>query len=62
VRVIRGDKLIGEGKIESIQKGTETVHDIGEGHECGIKFLSKCTPEPKDIFEVYKIERIERTL
>ena len=62
VRVIRGDKLIGEGKIESIQKGTETVHDIGEGHECGIKFISKCTPEPKDIFEVYKIERIERTL
>lgn len=62
LRVIRGDKLVGEGKIESIQKGTETVSEIGEGHECGIKFLSKCTPEPKDIFEVYKIERIERTL
>jgi len=62
VRVIRGDKLVGEGKIDSLQKGTETVQEIGEGHECGIRFISKCTPEPKDIFEVYKIERIERTL
>lgn len=62
VRVIRGDKLVGEGKIDSLQKGTESVSEIGEGHECGIRFLSKCTPEPKDIFEVYKIERIERTL
>lgn len=62
LRVIRGDKLIGEGRIDSIQKGTETVQEIGEGHECGIKFMGKCQPEPKDILEVYKIERIERTL
>lgn len=62
IRVIRGDKLVGEGRIDSIQKGTESVSEIGEGHECGIRFVGKCTPEPKDIFEVYKIERIERTL
>ncbi len=62
VRVIRGDKLIGEGTIDSLQKGTESVSSIGEGHECGIKFHGKCQPEEKDILEVYKVERIERSL
>lgn len=62
IRVVRGDKLIGEGFIESLQKGLETVSEIGEGFECGIKFVGNCIPEPKDIFEVYKIERIERSL
>jgi len=62
IRVIRGDKLVGEGVIDSLQKGTESVKELGEGQECGIRFVGKVTPEPKDIFEVYKIERIERSL
>lgn len=62
IRVVRGDKHIGEGVVDSLQKGTESVSEIGEGFECGIKFTGNCIPEPKDIFEVYKIERIERSL
>ncbi len=62
VRVIRGDKLVGEGTIDSLQKGKESVNEISEGHECGIKFYGKCVPEAKDILEVYTVEKIERSL
>ena len=62
LRVIRGDKLIGTGVIDSLQKGDESVSEIGEGFECGIKFIGDCIPEPKDIFEVFKIEKVERSL
>ena len=62
IRVIRGDKLVGEGVIDTLQKGTENVQEVTEGHECGIKFIGKCEPEVKDIFEIYTIEHITRTL
>lgn len=62
VRVIRGDKLVGTGTIDSLQKNQESVSTVAEGHECGVKFTGNCKPEEGDILEVFKIERIERSL
>ncbi len=62
LRIIRGDKLVGTGRIESLQKGMDSVSELAEGYEGGIKFVGDCTPEPKDILEAFKIEKIERSL
>lgn len=62
LRVIRGDKLVGTGRIDSLQKGMESVSELAEGYEGGIKFVGDCTPEAGDILEVFKVEKIERSL
>ncbi|MDF2379700.1 MAG: translation initiation factor IF-2 [Candidatus Gracilibacteria bacterium] len=62
LRVIRGDKLVGEGKITSLQKGTDKAEEVKEGHECGVKYEGKFKVESGDILEAYVIEKRKRTL
>lgn len=62
LRVIRGDKLVGEGKITSLQKGTDKADEVKEGHECGVKYEGKFKVEEGDILEAYMVEKRKRTL
>lgn len=62
LRVVRGSELVGEGLITSLQKGTESVNEIKEGHECGIRYEGNIKVEEGDIVQAYKVEKRKRTL
>lgn len=62
LRVVRGNELVGEGMITSLQKGTESVNEIKEGHECGIRYEGNIKVEEGDLVQAYKVEKRKRTL
>ena len=62
VRVQRKGELIGEVQITSLQKGQESVSEVKEGTECGIKVQGPIKVEEGDILMPYKIEKKIRTL
>ena len=55
VRVIRKDKMIGRGKIESLKQGVEEVNKLEGPIECGIKLAGVTDIQEGDTIEVYKI-------
>lgn len=55
VRVIRGDKMIGKWKIESLKQWVEEVKKLEWPIECGIKLTGVSDVQEKDILEVYKV-------
>lgn len=61
-RVLRGDQVIAEGKIESLQSGKTSIRDVQQGAECGISFIGKAKFEVGDRLEVYLEETKERKL
>ncbi|MBD3270538.1 translation initiation factor IF-2 [Candidatus Peregrinibacteria bacterium] len=62
IRLIRNGEIIGEIKIDSLQKNQDTVHEVKEGSECGLKVKGAIKPEEGDILESYTIEKTIRTL
>lgn len=62
VRVIRDDNQIAEVEINSLKKVDETVDEIKEGSECGIKIVNYKDIQEGDILDNYKIEKKIRTL
>ncbi|MBQ8451428.1 MAG: translation initiation factor IF-2 [Clostridia bacterium] len=58
VRVFRGDKLLFEGEIGSIQREKNEAKDVDAGYECGVTFAGFTDFAVGDTFETYKLERI----
>jgi len=54
VRIMRKDKFIGKGKIESLKQWVEEVNKIEWPTECGIKLTGISEIEMWDVLEVYK--------
>lgn len=61
-RVIRGEEVIAEGKIGSLQTGKVDVKQVEQGQECGLEFYGKAKLEVNDVLEMYKEEEHARTL
>lgn len=55
VRVIRGDKVVGRWRVDSLQQWVEEVQKIEGPVECGIKLSGTTDIQEKDTLEVYKI-------
>jgi len=62
VRIMRGDKIVGEGKIEALQSGKSSVKDVVAGQDCGLSFQGKTKVEVGDTIEAYQEELQARTL
>jgi len=68
IRIIRGrnsedaDNVVGKGVIDSLRKVDEVVKEIGEGNECGIKFVGDVEVLEGDILQAYIEEEKIRTL
>lgn len=62
LRVKRGEEIIGEISVESLQKNKDTVHEVKEGSECGIKVTGNIKIEVGDILIPYRIDKKIRTL
>jgi translation initiation factor IF-2 len=55
--IVRNDEIIGEGKIVSIRKGKEIVHEAKQGEDCGVILdVSVDTAEGDELY-CYKVSR-----
>jgi translation initiation factor IF-2 len=63
-RVFRGDneKPVGELQIESLRRVNDTVDELKEGNECGIRITGYKDVQEGDTLEIYKKETRVRTL
>lgn len=68
LNVIRGknaegeENVVGSGVIESLRKVDETVKEVNEGNDCGIKFRGDVRVEEGDVLEVFDEKEIRRTI
>lgn len=62
LRIRREGSVVGTGSIRSLQREKETVNEVEEGKECGLKFTGKEKIEIGDSLEFYKVEKKIRTL
>jgi translation initiation factor IF-2 len=62
VRVVRGEETLFETELESLKHVKEDVSELEKGSDCGMKLKTPKPIEPGDRLEVFKIEKVERTL
>lgn len=53
-KVIRSGKLLGIGKVGSLQSGREDVSEVSQGSECGLEFIGNAIIKKDDVLEIYK--------
>lgn len=58
VRVLRGEKVIFEGSIATLQREKNEAKDVDAGFECGVTFGGFTDFAVGDTFETYALERI----
>jgi translation initiation factor IF-2 len=61
-RVIRDSTIVGDYPLDALKHVKDDVKDVRQGMECGIKLGGFNDVKEGDIFEVYKIEEVARTL
>ncbi len=60
VRIIRDNTIIGDYAIDALRREKDDVKEVREGMECGIKLSGFNDVKETDVFEVYKVEEIDR--
>jgi len=59
-RVIRDSTVIGDYAIDTLRREKDDAKEVREGYECGIKLAGFNDIKEGDLFEVYKVEEIQR--
>jgi translation initiation factor IF-2 len=62
VKLIRGSKIIYEGKVSSLKRFKDDVKEVAEGFECGIVLINHDDIKEGDIIEAFEIQKIARRL
>jgi translation initiation factor IF-2 len=62
VLIFRGNEKVGQGKVENLQKGTESVDHVSEKNDCGIGLNGDVRVEEGDVLEFWKTETKMRRL
>ncbi|MBA4388029.1 MAG: translation initiation factor IF-2 [Verrucomicrobia bacterium] len=62
VRVKRGKEVLFEGTMDSLKHFRESVSEVKEGNECGIRLAKFSDFQPGDIFEFYELEQLKQDL
>lgn len=57
IEVIRGDALVGKGRVINLQKNKKDVEKAGKGEECGILYDGDVKIQEKDVLQIYTEER-----
>jgi translation initiation factor IF-2 len=55
-RILRGEEIIGTGKITSLKKEQENVDEISQWYECGLKVRVSKKIVENDILDFYVME------
>ena len=61
-RVLRGNKEIHKDKIIALRRFKDDVSEAKAGTECGIKLARFDDIKQDDVFEMYEIQKVARTL
>ena len=59
-RVIRGDKVVYEGRIISLKRFKDDVREVSEGYECGIALENFSDIQENDVIEAYTMLEVKR--
>jgi translation initiation factor IF-2 len=62
VRLVRDGRVVHTGKIGSLRRFKNDVHEVQNGQECGIGLLNYNDVHQGDVFEIYEMEQIASTL
>jgi translation initiation factor IF-2 len=60
-RVIRNSTIIGDYALDTLRREKDDAKEVREGYECGIKLAGFNDVKEGDLFEIYKVEEIQRT-
>jgi len=60
-RVIRDSTVLGDYPIDTLRREKDDAREVREGYECGIKLSGFNDIKEGDLFEVYKIEEVNRS-
>jgi len=58
IRILRGNIIVYEGKLQSLRSGKEIVEEVEAPNECGISFDDFQTMEPEDRVEAYAAREV----
>jgi len=58
IKLVRGDEVLGEYKMDSLKIKTNNVKEVSQNHECGIKLESGVIPIIGDVLECYGTEQL----
>ena len=59
--MIRDSTIIGDYALDTLRREKDDAKEVREGLECGIKLAGFNDIKEGDLFEVYKVEEIDRT-
>jgi translation initiation factor IF-2 len=59
-RVIRDSTIIGDYALDTLRREKDDAKEVREGFECGIKLAGFNDVKEGDLFEVYKVEEVNR--
>jgi translation initiation factor IF-2 len=59
-RIIRDSTIIGDYAVDTLRREKDDAKEVREGYECGIKLAGFNDIKEGDLFEVYKVEEIQR--
>ena len=62
VRVIRDDKVLHEGKLDSLRHVKDEVKEMAQGYECGIQLQGFNDFQEGDIIEAFTQKQIARAI
>jgi translation initiation factor IF-2 len=62
VRVLRDNRLIYEGQVDSLRRFKDNVSEVAANYECGIGINTFSDFKTNDILECYTYENVPRTL
>jgi translation initiation factor IF-2 len=61
-RLLRGGKVMAEGKIDTLKRFKDDATEVKAGFECGIRLEGTIKYEDGDAIETFEIEKIRPTL
>jgi translation initiation factor IF-2 len=59
-RVVRDSKIIGDYALDTLRREKDDAKEVREGYECGIKLAGFNDIKEGDLFEIYKVEEVQR--
>ncbi|OGI16150.1 MAG: translation initiation factor IF-2 [Candidatus Moranbacteria bacterium RIFCSPHIGHO2_12_FULL_54_9] len=62
IEIKRDDEIVGQGKMQNLQRNKENADEVGQGNECGVVFEGSAKIQVGDTLICYKEEEKKRTL
>jgi len=59
-RIIRDSTIIGDYALDTLRREKDDAKEVREGYECGIKLAGFNDIKEGDLFEIYKVEEVQR--